>query len=275
MSRSDTQSKEKPALGKTSALVNQMGDKNTDSSLESTTQSSSGKTDDNIAPNNDLDQSRIDDQDDAEWAAPRPAADRRLKVVAVLLGLTLLSLGMFSFGARIGKSRASVSPAGFGGRGGFGAGGFGGGGFGGGSGRTAGTTDPLAALLSPDPGANVAAPNSGTAPANPTMRGTISAITGSTFTITKADGTSIIVNLQPSTAIGKRTSAATSSLKQGDLIEVTGLAGTDGRLLADSVTIGDLAPAPVVTTSVPTSDTGAPATPTTTIAADLGGLLPG
>ena len=46
--------------------------------------------------------------DDDSWAEPPRAADRRLKIAAAALGLSVLALTFFTLGAKLGKSRGTT-----------------------------------------------------------------------------------------------------------------------------------------------------------------------
>jgi hypothetical protein len=231
------------------------------------------------------------DVDDDSWATPRPAADRRLKIIASGFAIALVALGGFTLGAKVGKDRATTTaPAGGlglglgrGGLGGLGGGGLGTGGLGagglgagglGGGGQNAGqngaspgaVNDPLAAILATQPAVPASAPSGGAS-----SRGTITAFDGSVLTITKADGTTMTVTVNQETAIGTRTKVEGNALTVGASVELT----TDGNAetpAAMSVLIGDFSPEVTPTVGSTAENSAAP---NTTIAPDLGGLLPG
>jgi hypothetical protein len=220
--------------------------------------------------------------DDDSWAQAPRAADRRLQIAVVVLGLGVVALTFFAIGARIGKSRAadSTNPSGvFGARGAGGFGGIGGvpGGFGGRARSFLPTT------------------------------GKVTKIDGSTITLTSTDGAIVVVNLADDTSIGRRKNQRAKDITVGDEISVRGETGDDGSISATAATVGDLEPSlipstanspaaggvsglggaaasPVEPGNGPTNSTGtavlgsaAPANDTlsTTTLPSLGGLLPG
>lgn len=67
--------------------------------------------------------------------------------------------------------------------------------------------------------------------------GQISAINGSTLTITDAQGNQVKVLLQPSTTIARTVSGSQSDLASGATVTVSGQRGSDGTLTATTVTI--------------------------------------
>jgi hypothetical protein len=232
------------------------------------TQASSTDRDERLAVNTSLlnfsDSPFVDDD---SWAEPPRAADRRLQIAAVLLGLGVVAIGFFTLGARIGKSRAAtptVGPGAFGGRGAGGFGGAAGAGFGGRS----------RALL-------------------PTI-GKVTKVDGNIITMTSADGTTVVVNLADDTSIGRRKTQDAKNIAVGDDISVRGATADDGSITATAATVGDVEPSVlpaaglgvgiaggVVSPSSVTSASGvAPsniaseAVPSTTVPT-LGGLLPG
>jgi hypothetical protein len=216
--------------------------------------------------------------DDDSWAEPPRAADRRLQIAAVLLGLGVVAVTFFTIGANVGKNRAASPVAGLGAFGGRGAGGFGG--LGGGIGGAAGGR--ARAFL-------------------PTV-GKVTKVDGKTITMTTSEGTSVVVNLAEDTSIGRRTTKKANDIAVGDEISVRGTTGDDGVLAATAATVGDVEPSvlPVgaaggpggvglpalpsdaspgvglgsgTASAVTTPDLAAePSTPTTT--PTLGGLLP-
>jgi Domain of unknown function (DUF5666) len=163
--------------------------------------------------------------DDDSWAEPPRAADRRLQIAAVMLGLGVMAIGFFTLGANMGKNSAATPTAGpgalggrgagFGGTGLGGAGGAGGGGFGG---RTR-------ALL-------------------PTI-GKVTNIDGNTITMTSADGTTVVVTLAEDTSIGRRKKQGAKNIAVGDDISVRGATAEDGSITATAATVGDVEPSAV------------------------------
>jgi hypothetical protein len=150
--------------------------------------------------------------DDDSWAEPPRAADRRLRIAAIVLGLGVVAIAFFILGARIAKSRVVTPVAGaFGGRA---AGGFGGAGLGfGGRSRAA----------------------------QPTI-GKVTKVDGNTVTMTNTDGTTVIVNLAEDTSIGRRKTQPAKNIKIGDEISVRGVTGDDGAIAATAATVGDIEP---------------------------------
>ncbi len=67
--------------------------------------------------------------------------------------------------------------------------------------------------------------------------GQISAINGSTLTITDAQGNQVKVLLQPSTTIARTVAGSQSDLTSGVTVTVSGQRGSDGTLTATAVTI--------------------------------------
>ncbi len=160
--------------------------------------------------------------DDDSWAEPPRAADRRLQIAAVALGLGVVALTFFTLGARVGKSRAAATPVagGLGGLGGRGAGGFGGGAPGGFGGRSR-------ALL-------------------PTV-GKVTKVDGNTITMLSADGSTVTVNLADDTSIGRRKTQSAKNIAVGDEISVRGATGDDGSITATAATVGDVEPSAIPT----------------------------
>jgi Domain of unknown function (DUF5666) len=155
--------------------------------------------------------------DDDSWAEPPRAADRRLQIAAVALGLGVVALTFFTIGAKVGKGRAATPAvglgAGFGGRGAGGIGGIGGAGAGAGRARS---------LL-------------------PTI-GKVTKIDESTITMIGSDGTTVIVNLAEDTSIGRRKTQRPKDISVGDEISVRGATGDDGAITATALTVGDVEP---------------------------------
>ena len=154
--------------------------------------------------------------DDDSWAEPPRAADRRLQIAAVLLGLGVVAMGFFTLGARMGKSRAATPAVGAGVFGGRGAGGFAGAGGGGGFGGRS------RALL-------------------PTV-GKVTKVDGNTITMTSSDGTIVLFTLADDTSIGRRKKQGAKNIAVGDEISVRGATAADGSITATVATVGDVEP---------------------------------
>jgi hypothetical protein len=153
--------------------------------------------------------------DDDSWAQAPRAADRRLQIAAIALGLGVVALTFFAIGARIGKSRATATaPGAFGARG---AGGFGG------IGATPGGFGGRARSFLP-------------------TTGKVTKIDGNTITLTTTEGATVLVNLADDTSIGRRKIQPAKDITVGDEISVRGVTGDDGTISATAATLGDLEP---------------------------------
>jgi Domain of unknown function (DUF5666) len=162
--------------------------------------------------------------DDDSWAEPPRAADRRLQIAAVMLGLGVMAIGFFTLGAKMGKNSAATPTAGPGALGGRGAG-FGGAGFGGAGAGGGGFGGRARALL-------------------PTI-GKVTNIDGSTITMTSTDGTTVVVTLAEDTSIGRRKKQGVKNIAVGDDISVRGATAEDGSITATAATVGDVEPSAV------------------------------
>jgi hypothetical protein len=197
--------------------------------------------------------------DDDSWAQPRKTATRGWKTLAVILGLCTVALTVFGVGVRFGKARVGATSTDlFSGRGGFP-------GAGAGGGRP--TSDQLSQIFG-QPSQGVAAVTAGESgsgapkPALEARQGKITAVDGSSVTIERSDGTSVLITLTPDTPIGRRSSVDAKALVVGTFVEVTS-SGDPAK--ATEILTGDLVTIANSTGSVET---------TTTIDAGLGGLLP-
>ena len=227
--------------------------------------------------------------DDASWAKPRPAANRRFLWIARAMAVALVGIGTFTLGAKLGKDSTATNTGGattgrtgiatgLGGTGGgFGAGG---GGFGGGPpGAAAGggtaTATGTAAASGATTGA-AAAPigrtggGTSSATATPSVQGTVTKADATSITVTKADGTSTVITVDNDAEIARRTTAALADVKVGDTVAATGTSDSAGNVAATAVTVGDLEP---LATASTTDTTATATTPDPDTSAGLGGLL--
>jgi hypothetical protein len=82
-------------------------------------------------------------------------------------------------------------------------------------------------------------PNGGTRPdPNSFANGTVKSISGSTLTVTQADGTAKTVNTTGSTAVSVLKTVALNDLATGQLVVVRGTTNTDGTVTASNVLQG-------------------------------------
>ena len=218
---------------------------------------------------------------DDSWAKPKKRTNRRLTYFTGLLALTLFGLGTFVAGAKMSKSSATSTgsnarragafsglggttggfPGGFGGAGGFpgGAGGrTGSGTTGSASGATAAGSAALNDLLNGTSSAS-------TASTGPAIQGRVTAVDGTSVTVTKADGTTGVITLDGKATFARRTNTTVGDIKIGDALAAEGTTDTAGNVAASAVTVGDL----------PLTADASSAEPTPATGSDLGGLLGG
>jgi hypothetical protein len=69
------------------------------------------------------------------------------------------------------------------------------------------------------------------------VTGTIASVQGTTIQLTTSTGSTVTVNLLPSTTIARTATATPSDLSAGETITVRGQTGTDGSTTAQAVTI--------------------------------------
>lgn len=88
------------------------------------------------------------------------------------------------------------------------------------------------------------------------VRGQVKSISGSTMTVTLANGNSTVVILSGSTTVDKSVTAATTDIAAGDTVAVSGTPNSDGSVTATTVQLNP----PALTTPAgvaPTSTNGA------------------
>lgn len=73
------------------------------------------------------------------------------------------------------------------------------------------------------------------------VRGTVTAISGTTMTVQESNGSSKIILLSSSTTVSKTSSAATSDLTVGATVQASGTSNSDGSVTATTVELNPIA----------------------------------
>lgn len=190
-----------------------------------------------------------DPANDHSWAKPKKKTNNRLKYAVAALTIALFGIGTFIAGARLSDNSGSTAgpgnrAGGLGGLGGVsgvpgGLGGAGGGGGGGGgrgnrasasSGATAAGSAALSDLIN----------GAGATAVAPAVEGRVASIDSRSITVTRTDGTSVVITLDAGSTLARRTELTILDIKPGDRIAAVGTADTVGNVAATAVTVGDL-----------------------------------
>jgi hypothetical protein len=94
-----------------------------------------------------------------------------------------------------------------------------------------------------EPGGGPPGPSPAGAGGPPTT-GVVESVSGTSYAITTASGSTLTVNTSPSTVVNLVKTSSLAALKAGDRVQVTNATGSDGTVSATTVRIGDVGPGP-------------------------------